>query len=96
MNLPVVADTDERKKDAAVIACVSHSYFKQHLLYAGGYPLITTTNFLAPEAYVLEALVNSWAQLLNSAEVRTNAGAAYHKYQKCGLTGATKLFKTGW
>lgn len=89
-------DIDKSKKDACVIACASQGYFKEPLLQAGAYPLITTTNFMAPEAYVLEAIVNSWSDLKSPAEIRAAAGAAYHKYQKCGLNGATKLFKAGW
>jgi hypothetical protein len=55
-----------------------------------------TTNFMAPEAYVLEALIKAWATEQSDFYLRNSVGAAYHKYQQCGLKGATNLFCTGW
>lgn len=86
----------KQKKDAAVIACMSANYFKDKMALCGGYPLLTTTNYMAPEAYVLESVFNAWALMKTPQEIRAEAGAAYNKYQKCGLKGATRLFSTGW
>lgn len=87
---------DQLKREVAVIGCASKSYFNPHLKYAGGYPLLMTTNLMAPEAYVLEGVLDSWAMGESGAAIRKSAGAAYHAYQKCGLKGATNLFSTGW
>jgi hypothetical protein len=87
---------DEKQREVAVIGCASKDYFNPHLIMVKGYPLLMTTNLMAPEAYVLEGVIDSWAMGTDGAEIRRSAGAAYHKYQKCGLTGATKLFSTGW
>ena len=86
---------DGRRKDAAVIACVSHSYFTPLLEKAGGYPYIMTTNFMAPEAYVSHAIIDAWIKNKPPAEARMEAGKAYNQYQKCGINGATKLFTYG-
>ena len=51
---------------------------------------------MAPEAYNLEALLNGWASLKSGKEIREMVAQAYHKYQKCGVNGARRLFKTGW
>jgi len=98
MDVAVVApkSRDGRQKDAVVIACVSGSYFTSHLLKASAYPLVMTTNFLAPEAYVLEAIFEEWLQLNTAEQIRSSAGKAYHRYQKCGLKGANRLFSSGW
>lgn len=96
MQVSTRKNTDGRRKDAVVIACASHDYFKPHLASAGGYPLLTTTNLLAPEAYVIRNVIDAWAQLKSGAEVRAAAGRAYNQYQKCGLKGATRLFHSGW
>ena len=51
---------------------------------------------MAPEAYVIDALINSWVTLEEETKIRKEAGKAYNKYQKCGIRGATELFRTGW
>lgn len=94
VELPRV--TENKAQDAMVIACASQGYFLEPLRSLGDYPLITTTGLLAPEAYVLKAAVESWAELKDGAAVRVAAGTAYNQYQKCGIKGATNLFKTGW
>lgn len=96
VNVPIPGSSDGIQRDAVVIACASHGYFADPLQKIGGFPLLTTTNLLAPEAYVMRAVLDSWGELKSGADTRLAAGAAYHKYQKCGLNGATRLFKTGW
>lgn len=92
----LVKNVDHRTKDAMVIACVSYSYFEPYLDAAGGYPLLTTTNLLAPEAYVVEAAISEWARLKPGADIHHAAGVAYDKYHKCGLRAAKNTFQTGW
>lgn len=87
---------DGIKKDAAVISCYSDMYFSLHLNYAGGYPLVTTTGLLAPEAYITEAFFESWALMKSDDEIRISAGDAYDKYQSCSQKAARALFRTGW
>jgi len=91
-----VKNVDGRKKDAVAIACISGEYFRPYINYAGGYPLVMTTNYMAPEAYVIEAILNGWASGIEEESIRLKAGDAYNKYQKCGVNGARRLFKTGW
>lgn len=95
-NLRFLRSADQLPREVAVIGCASEGYFNPHLKIAGGYPLLMTTNLMAPEAYVMEALVNNWALGKDGETIRKSVGAAYHKYQKCGLNGATSLFSTGW
>ena len=87
---------DDIQKDVTVIACASHDYFKPHLQAAGGYPLVTTTNLLAPEAYVIENVISAWAEQKDEKAIRYAAGEAYNQFQKCGINGALRLFNTGW
>jgi hypothetical protein len=95
-TVDIPQNKDTRHRDAVAIACYSYSYFEQPLATTGAYPLIMTTHLLAPEAYVLRALLDAYGEMKSGAEIRTAVGAAYHKYQKCGLKGATRLFRTGW
>lgn len=95
-DIDVVYSSDDVIRETAVIGCFSYSYFAEYLADTKTYPLVTTTHLMAPEAYVVEAIVNTWSQLKSGAEVKKAAGSAYNKYQKCGETGAQRLFKTGW
>lgn len=96
VDIPPPSNIDGIYKDVAVIGCISYDYFKGPLAKAGGFPLVTTTGLMAPEAYVLEGIFNAWAEGQAPAEIRMAAARKYHEYQKCGLKGATRLFKTGW
>ncbi len=95
VDVDIPRDMEAGKKDAVVIACISRDYFIQPLNQAGAYPLLTTTGLMAPEAYVVRAVLDAWGAGKSGAEIRKAAGAAYHRYQKCGLNGATRLFHTG-
>ncbi len=96
MNISSKRAIHDQPKDAVVIACASHDYFVPHLQETQAYPLLLTTNLLAPEAYVMEGIIDAWANLEDGASIHKSAGQAYHTYQKCGIKGATRLFKTGW
>lgn len=87
---------NETFHDAVIIGCISHDYFIEPLKKSGAYPLLTTTGLMAPEAYVFEGILNSWGALQEEESVHSHAAIAYHKYQKCGMRGATNLFRTGW
>jgi len=95
-DMDLVYNHDDKIRDAAVIGCASHSYFLEHLKHAKAYPLLMTTNLMAPEAYVAAALVDSWVQQYEEEQIKHEVGKAYHKYQQCGIKGATRLFKNGW
>ncbi len=94
VSAPLNADGVAR--DAAVIACVSKNYFTDQLLKTKAYPLVMTTQFMAPEAYVLEGIVNHWLQQQSAKKIHLEAAKAYHQYQKCGLNGAKRLFFSGY
>ena len=89
-------NVDGKAKDAVAIACVSGVYFNSELSKAGGYPLVMTQHLLAPEAYVIDAIFDSWIKYKSPEEIRMSAARGYHGVQKCGLRGASNLFSTGW
>lgn len=91
-----IYNKDQRIRDVAVIGCVSYPYFEPYLLRARGYPFLTASNLMAPEAYVAAAAIDAWVDQQPDSEVRAAAGRAYHKYQQCGIRGATNLFYAGW
>jgi hypothetical protein len=92
--------TPQKKNDlprqAIILACGSKIYFAEALRASGAYPLLWTTNLMAPEAYTLNAALDGWILNESNEQIRGRASAAYDKYQKCGLNAARKLMVTGW
>jgi hypothetical protein len=79
-------------KQAVALACMSEEYFSAHLLAAGSKPVVTTFSFMAPEAYVLEAVARGFANQASEAELRSSAGIAYAKYQRISTKAGKSVF----
>ncbi len=93
-NYPV--NTDNKKRDAIMLSCISKEYFSEGIKKAKAYPLVWTTGLMAPEAYTLEAAIEGWVKKETNDQIRLRAAQAYHKYQKCGINGAKRLLVTGF
>lgn len=87
---------DERRREAVILACASKPFFERALWKSGAEPLLWTTNLMAPEAYVLKAVVDGWRLGENGEVIRRRAAEAYNRYQHCGMRGAMNLFASGW
>ena len=87
---------NQNHRDVIILACASKQYFGSALRIAGAYPLLWTTNLMAPEAYTLKAALDGWILGENGEQIRNRAAAAYDKYQKCGFNAAHRLLTTGW
>ena len=83
---------DNPAKSTIVLACQSNRYFKEKLLYWNVNPLILTNSNMAPEAYTVDAILNSFAKQATAKQIHESAAQAYNKYQKCGINSARKLF----
>lgn len=83
-------------RETIILACISKRFYAPHLRHTGAQPLLWTTGLMAPEAYTLKAALNGWVRRETQEAIRERAAQAYHKYQKCGITGARRLFATGW
>ncbi|MGZ8947136.1 MAG: hypothetical protein ACXW1W_17155, partial [Methylococcaceae bacterium] len=59
---------------------------------AGSKPVVTTFSFMAPEAYVLEAVARGFANQASEAELRNSAGIAYAKYQRISAKAGKSVF----
>lgn len=80
------------KKQAVVLSCMSEEFFSAHLRAAGSKPVVTTFSFMAPEAYVLEAVARGFANQASEAELRSSAGIAYAKYQRISAKAGKAVF----
>lgn len=77
---------------AAVLACKSQAYFSSHLNRSGAQSLVVTYDFMAPEAYVVEGIVEGWRHNETTERVRIRAAKAYAKYQKISEKSARRMF----
>lgn len=89
-------NTDNIKRDAIILACISKTYFKSHLLATKANPLVWTTGLMCPEAYTLHDALDGYLLNESSEQIRTRAAKAYNKYQKCGVKAARNLLVTGY
>ena len=83
-------------RQAIMLACASKSYFAEPLRASGAYPLLWTTNLMAPEAYTLKSALDGWILGEGNDQIRERAAGAYARYQKCGVDAARRLMVTGW
>ncbi len=96
-QLPSVPQkANDAPRQAIILACASKAYFAGPLRTSGAHPLLWTTGLMAPEAYTLKSAIDGWVLKESGSQIRERASAAYHKYQKCGLNAARRLFATGW
>ncbi len=86
MPLPARAGTPKR---VAVLACSSERYFGPALQAIGARPIAMTRTFMAPEAYLLDALIDSAAR---GQDPRDALVAAYAKYQRIPRKSADSVF----
>ena len=82
-------------RDAIVLACKSKPYFGPWLSRLKARPVLLTTGLMAPEAYTLQAAIEGWASGATPESIRERSAQAYHRYQKCGINGARRLFYSG-
>jgi hypothetical protein len=86
--------TDRRAAlPALVLACYSDKYFSGALERAGVTPLVTTTGFMAPEGYVVEAAVRALGEDASPAEMRAATARAYARWQRIDVHSAAWLFE---
>lgn len=92
----VYQNTDNKERKVIILACAAKNYFTSYLKSANAYPLVWTTNLMAPEAYTLHDAIDTYLDGKGNLEVRESAAKAYSKYQKCGVNAAKRLLVTGF
>lgn len=90
------AKSDNKNREVIILACASKNYFSAHIKKSGAYPLLWTTHLMCPEAYTLDAAIDSWIINDSKETTREKAAQSYNQYQKCGIKGARNLLVTGW
>jgi hypothetical protein len=92
----IPGEKNKSPRQAIMLACASKFYFAEPLRASGAYPLLWTTNLMAPEAYTLKSALDGWILNESNEQIRERGAAAYARYQKCGINAARKLMVTGW
>lgn len=90
------ANTDGKKRDCIILACISKRYFAPHLKQTGANPMVWTTGLMCPEAYTLHDALSGYVNGETNEAVRTRAAKAYAQYQKCSEKAARNLLVTGF
>lgn len=75
-----------------VLACYSDAYFTDRLEAAGSEPLLMTRALIAPEAYVVEGLVEALGKNVPRRELRRAAVDKYASWQRIDYSVASGLF----
>ena len=79
--------------NVAVLACESERYFGPALTARGAHAVAMTRTFMAPEAYLLEALAGALAvHGVDDVAVHDALVAAYAKYQRVSPRAAATVF----
>ncbi|MFB6257855.1 MAG: hypothetical protein ABEH38_04100 [Flavobacteriales bacterium] len=82
----------EKDKEVVILACESKSYFRPYIEKSSAQGLLWTSGFMAPEAYILEGVLDEWMVGASERRIRESAAKAYNEYQDCGLSAAKRLF----
>lgn len=75
-----------------VMACRSSSYFEAPLAERGSKTLLMTRDLMAPEGYVVHAIVSSLAVNASVGDVRAQTVQAYATWQKVETAVASSIF----
>ena len=75
-----------------VLACNSEGYFSPALRQAGSLPLVMTRSLMAPEGYVVDAVLRGLGDNLSAAGIRELAVRAYAKWQRLSVRQASVIF----
>lgn len=93
-DLPELIRSDKQAKvsDCIVLCCKSEQYFKHRIEAAGGRPVLLTTQFMYPGAFILHAAAGSWLEGKSLEEIRESAGISYAKNQKLSKKAGMGVF----
>jgi hypothetical protein len=91
-KLPEPAKAARSPVPSFVLACESEPYFAPSLVKAGSLPLVTTATLMAPEAYLVDAIVRGIGENAPAVELRARAVATYAKWQRLSHKQASSVF----
>ena len=82
---------DDITRDVILLACVTNKMCPS-IKKAKANPIILTEQFMAPEAYTLENVLEGWIIGEDKDSLELRAAKAYSKYQGCSISAALGVF----
>lgn len=92
VELPAVPNGRASPIPSFVLACASEPWFGPALRAAGSETLVMTRTLMAPEGYVLDAVVRAIGDGAAPVQIRRSAVNAYAKWQKLSESVAGTIF----
>ena len=89
---PEAAAAPPSAKPAIVLCCKSREFFAARLKRSGAAPLLGTTQFMYPGAFILRDALNVWLAGKTPEAVRTAAAKAYAANQRISVKAAEGVF----
>jgi hypothetical protein len=86
------ASTPAKPMPSFVLACNSEGYFTRPLTAAGSTPLVMTRTLMAPEGYVVDAVLRGLGENDSPTELRRRAIRAYAAWQRIPERQAGAVF----
>ena len=74
-----------------MLACYSENYFAAGLRHAGSTPLVTTRALMAPEGYLIHAIVLGLGQNLSVPMLRERTLQSYARWQRISEREARRV-----
>jgi hypothetical protein len=75
-----------------VFACRSQSYFSEALSNGGSNPLVMTSDLMAPEGYIIDAMARGLGDHVSQSELRQRVVQAYAAWQRIPERTASTIF----
>lgn len=89
----VAPDAARKKKpECMVLCCKSQKYFSKHIACLEATPILLTTQFMYPGAFLLRDVLEEWVKGAGLKAYRTAAGNAYAANQKIAQKAALGVF----
>lgn len=80
------------REDSMILCCKSEGYFRERIELLGCRPVLLTTQFMYPGAFILHAALGPWIAGQDREKIRQAAASAYSKNQKISLRAASGVF----
>jgi hypothetical protein len=92
LALPTGETIHKETPECIVLCCKSQSYFRKRIAALRARPVLLTTQFMYPGAFILHAVLDDWLKDSGLKACRTAAGRAYAANQGISLKAAVGVF----
>lgn len=80
------------REDSMILCCKSEGYFRERIELLGCRPVLLTTQFMYPGAFILHAALGPWIAGQETEKIRQAGASAYSKNQRISQRAALGVF----